>query len=254
MFLYNLLLFILTLIGGSAPLWLKSIDEQRTNYLLAFSGSFLLSITLLHLLPETFRDLGHEAGLFVLIGFFVQLLIQRFTHGVEHGHTHVAVEDHYHHHHHGDAHIHTHAIPLLSVIAGLSLHAFMEGLPLGFNYRFEATEPSLYLAVAAHKLPEAMLLTSLVVNRKGRKNALLVLVLFSLITPFASVLASFLGKRYLLMSNVIMWLVPIVAGAFIHIATTIFFESGTRQHMLTWRKTLSILLGVALGLTTLLFE
>ena len=99
MFLYNLLLFILTLIGGSAPLWLKSIDEQRTNYLLAFSGSFLLSITLLHLLPETFRDLGHEAGLFVLIGFFVQLLIQRFTHGVEHGHTHVAVEDHHHHHH-----------------------------------------------------------------------------------------------------------------------------------------------------------
>jgi zinc transporter ZupT len=253
MFLYNLLLFVLTLLGGSAPLWLKSIDEQRTNYLLAFSGSFLLSITLLHLLPETFEDLGHEAGLFVLIGFFVQLLIQRFTHGVEHGHTHVNVEDH-HHHHHGDSHSHAHAIPLMSVIAGLSLHAFMEGLPLGFNYRFEATEPSLYLAVAAHKLPEAMLLTSLVVHRKGRKSALLVLILFSFITPIASVLASFLGKRYLLMSNVIMWLVPIVAGAFIHIATTIFFESGTRQHMLTWRKTLAILLGVALGLTTLLFE
>jgi hypothetical protein len=56
------------------------------------------------------------------------------------------------------------------------------------------------------------------------------------------------------MSNVIIWLIPIFAGAFIHIATTIFFESGTRQHMLTWRKTLAILLGVALGLTTLLFE
>src|SRR5690606_9232686 len=118
----------------------------------------------------------------------------------------------------------------------------------------EGTQSSLYLAVGAHKLPEAMLLTSLVYSIKGRKQALIMLVIFSLITPFASVLADVLGKQYLLMSKIVMWLVPIVAGAFIHIATTIFFESGTRQHLLTRHKLLAILLGVGLGLTTLLLE
>ncbi len=258
MLLYNLLLFIVTVVGGSLPLWMKNFDEKRTNYLLAFSGSFLLSITLLHLLPESFEDLGgHKAGVFVLAGFFLQLIIQRVTHGVEHGHSHVHAEVHHHDHSHGHDHSHhghKHAVPLTSILLGLSVHAFMEGLPLGFNYRMPATEHSLYLAVAAHKLPEAMLITSLVWSLKGRKNAFITLVLFSLITPAASVIADMLGKRYHLMSEVVMGLVPIVAGAFIHIATTIFFESGTRQHMLTWQKTIAILIGVGIGLTTLLFE
>jgi zinc transporter ZupT len=259
MTVYNLLLFILTLAGGSAPLWLKGINDKRTNYLLAFSGSFLLSITLLHLLPETFEERGHTAGLFVLAGFFIQLLIQRFTHGVEHGHTHIEGPNSGHHHHHDHDHHHdhpvqTHAIPLLSIILGLSVHAFMEGLPLGFNYRMEATESSLYLAVAAHKLPEAMLLTSLVMAVKGKTKAFWVLLVFALITPMASVLASFFSLRYFVMSELVKWVIPIVAGAFIHIATTIFFESGTRQHLLTWQKTIAIILGVGIGLTTLFFE
>lgn len=244
MLLYNLFLFLITLAGGSAPLWMKGLNDRKTNYLLAFSGSFLLSITLLHLLPETFKDLGDKAGIFVLTGFFVQLLIQRLTHGIEHGHTHIHVENHGH----------NHSAQLTSIIAGLSLHAFMEGLPLGFNYRMPGTEYSLFLAVAAHKLPEVMLLVSLIYSLKGRSQAIFALFFFSLITPVASLLAAFLGEKYMAMSEVVMWIIPVVAGAFIHIATTIFFESGTKQHMLTRQKTLAILIGVGLGLLTLLFE
>lgn len=253
MFLYNLFLFLVTFLGGSLPLWFRSMDERRTNNLLAFSGSFLLSITLLHLLPETFEEIGHEAGIFLLAGFFFQLLIQRFTHGVEHGHTHVHIEEHQSHHHHDHEH-HIHRIPLYSIVLGLSLHAFMEGIPLGFNFRLEGTQTSLYLAVAAHKLPESMLLTSLMLSFRGKKQAFIVLLLFSLITPLASGMADILGKKYFLMSRIITWIVPLVAGAFIHIATTIFFESGTRQHLLTRNKILAILLGVGIGLTTLFLE
>lgn len=251
MLLHNLLLFFVTFLGGSFPLWFKALDDRKSNYLLAFSGSFLLSITLLHLLPETFEEMGHGAGVFLLAGFFVQLLIQRFTHGLEHGHAHVHVDDE---HSHSHSHSHVHRIPLFSILLGLSLHAFMEGIPLGFNYRLESTHESLYLAVGAHKLPEAMLLTSLVLNFRGRRQALLMLLLFSSITPAASILADVLGKKYFLMSQIVMWVVPVVAGAFIHIATTIFFESGTRQHLLTWKKTLAILLGVGIGLATLMLE
>ena len=247
MLVFNLFLFLITVAGGSAPLWLRGLDERKTTYLLAFSGSFLLSITLLHLLPETFEELHHQAGLFVLAGFFLQLVIQRVTHGMEHGHVHIQPGN-------GDAHHHHHHFPLASIILGLSLHAFMEGLPLGFNYRREATETSLYLAVAAHKLPETMLLTTLVMSMKGKKKAWMALLLFSLLTPLASILADVLGKKYFRMSSIVMWMIPIVAGAFIHIATTIFFESGTKQHALTWQKLTAILFGVLLGLLTLMFE
>lgn len=242
--MFNLILFILTIVGGSVPLWFTTISDKQTNYLLAFSGAFLLSITLLHLLPETFMDLPQQAGLLILVGFFLQLLLQRFTHGVEHGHSHLP------HTHDHDSHNNF----LQSIFIGLAIHAFMEGLPLGFNYRMQATNPSLYMAVAAHKLPEAMMVTSIAIATRGKKTAWLALILFSLITPLGSFIASWLGQSYHFVSKLLIWMVPVVAGAFLHISTTIFFESGTKQHLLTKQKTLAIIIGVGLGLATLLLE
>lgn len=239
-FIYNLSLFLITFIGGSLPLWIKGMDNKKMNYVLTFSGSFLLSITFLHLLPETFTDVGNKAGLLILTGFFLQLIIQRFTHGIEHGHLHV--------------HDHDHKIPVLPILLGLTLHAFMEGLPLGFNYRMGATAPSLYMAVAAHKLPEAMLVVMLINETGSKSKALINLFFFSLVTPLASMIAHALGTSYHAMADTLVLLVPVVAGAFIHIATTIFFESGTKQHMLTWKKILAILAGVGIGFLTLMFE
>lgn len=243
MSLYNFALFFITLLGGSIPLWVKRLNDNALQYLLAFSGAFLLSITLLHLLPETFEEIGHRAGLFLLAGFFIQLVIQRLTHGVEHGHMHV-------HEHNGHKHI-----PVTSILLGISIHAFMEGLPLGFNYRMETTEPALYMAVAAHKLPEAILVTSLIIESGSSKTrSLIVLATFSAITPFSGYLANRLGMSYHFIANLILTLIPIVAGAFIHISTTIFFESGTRQHLLTWKKIFFIIAGLGIGLLTTLFE
>lgn len=240
--LYNILLFLITFGGGTIPLWTRSLGDKQMHLLLAFSGSFLLSITFLHLLPETFEELNAQAGFLLLGGFFLQLLIQRYTHGVEHGHVHVHPGHNEHH------------IPLASILTGLSVHAFMEGLPLGFNYRMGATAPSLYMAVAAHKIPEAMLAAMLVSATNGRAKALSVLFWFSAITPISSMLATMLGHKYYFMSQAIIVLIPVVAGAFIHISTTIFFESGTKQHMITWQKIIAMIIGVGIGLATLLFE
>lgn len=241
MLYYNALLFVITFVGGSIPLWARRVNDRHMHLLLAFSGAFLLCITFLHLLPETFEELNHHAGLLILGGFFLQLIIQRFTHGIEHGHVHTHQHDHQH-------------IALMPILAGLGLHAFMEGLPLGFNYRIDATTPSLYMAVAAHKLPEAMVAAMLIASAKGKRTAFIGLALFALITPTASILATFAGTKYYAMSKVVAALIPVVAGAFIHIATTIFFESGTKQHLLTWRKIAAIVAGLGLGLATLVLE
>jgi hypothetical protein len=181
----------------------------------------------LHLIPETFTDIGSKAGLYLLIGFFIQLVIQRYTHGVEHGHIHV--------HHHGEK------MALSSVIIGLSLHAAMEGIPLGFNYHSNSAEPALYLA-------------SLLIATGNRTKIIPTIVFFSAITPVTAILAHNLGIYFLFVSTIISVIIPIVAGAFLHIATTIFFESGTKHHMLTNKKILAILLGVGLGLLTTLIH
>jgi len=236
--LFNAFLLIATIAGGSVPLWNPGWSERSLKYLLAFSGSFLLSITLLHLVPETVEVSGHKAGLLILAGFFLQQVIQRFTHGVEHGHIHV-----------GDGHHHVNITP---VFIGLAFHAFSEGLPLGGLYADTAVVPSLYLAIALHKLPEAMLITSLVyLGSNNRRKALSSLLLFSMITPVAALLSYYLGLHYQVIATLIHWCIPVIAGAFIHIATTIFFESGTRSHDMNWKKWLFILTGIALGILTL---
>lgn len=250
-FLPNILLFAITLLGGSIPLWKRKsgsgvhdtepeISSRNIHLLLAFSGSFLLSITFLHLIPESFTEIGSRAGFYILTGFFFQLIIQRITHGVEHGHAH--------------GNDHQHGISLLGIITGLSVHAFMEGLPLGFHYREQSTNMMLYLAVGGHKLPEAMILTALVAHVGGNKKAWMVLFFFSLITPAGSFLAEWAGTRYLSMRQIVTVLIPLVAGSFVHIATTIFFESGTRQHLLTWQKVLTMITGAGLGFLSLLLE
>jgi zinc transporter ZupT len=236
----DFLLFLITFTGGVLPLWLGVPGEQRLHLLLAFSGSALLGITCLHLLPETFRDLPKYAGIYLLAGFFLQLIIQRATHGVEHGHAHI--------------HDHGHGIPVTGILLGLSVHAFMEGIPLGFNYHSHATGPSLYLAVGMHKLPEAMLLGILLQSVYSRTKTALCLILFALITPCAALLATRLGMHYNTMARAVSAFIPVVAGAFIHISTTIFFESGTRQHMLTFQKIIAMLAGLVLAALTLLID
>jgi zinc and cadmium transporter len=208
--------------------------------LLAFSGSFLLGITFLHMLPETMSGGGHWTGALLLLGFFIQQIIQRLTHGIEHGHLHVAT-DHGHHH--------TSVMPIL---VGLSIHAFSEGIPLGIHYEDEATLPSLYAAIALHKLPEVMLISSLLMIEMGKNKAKawLYMVLFALITPLSSTLTAYLGAQFNIVNQIIDWCIPVVAGVFIHIATTIFFESGTRMHEMNAKKWLAITLGVGIALLT----
>ncbi len=240
MLIYNILLFVITVIGGSLPIWTNGLNTKNMHYLLAFSGSFLLSITFLHLLPETFTSLGNSSGILLLTGFFVQLLIQRLTHGTEHGHVHSSE--------------HSHQVLLASIVVGLTIHAIMDGIPLGAHSYSKVTVSSLYLAIASHKLPEAMLVVSLIKSTKNKTQAFYMLLAFSAITPAAAMLTGYMTNTYSVANRALPYIIPVVAGAFINIATTIFFESGTRQHKLSWQMVVAMLSGVGIGLLTLSFE
>jgi Predicted divalent heavy-metal cations transporter len=238
--LFLTLLFVLTLMGGSVAYFIKSFQEKWLSSVLAFSGAFLLGISVLHLMPETFHELNHQAGLYILGGFFFQLLLQRLSHGVEHGHVHT---------HHG--HTHTEIVP---IFLGLGIHAFMEGIPLGFQYQEKATLPSIFLGVAAHKIPEAVTFAALLLSSTSGKKQWGYLVLFALISPLSGLLAMFYGQQFYFISNLLIYIIPVVIGAFLHISTTILYESGTKHHELSRQKVIMVLLGLAFAISTLLFH
>jgi len=63
--------------------------------LLGFSGSFLLSITLIELLPNLFEQ-GLDRRLISLIilgGILLQMILESFSKGAEHGHAHLNTAD-----------------------------------------------------------------------------------------------------------------------------------------------------------------
>ncbi len=149
-------------------------DFQRISpglpiYLLAFTGAFLFGVTIMHLLPEVYHELGHSAGIYIVIGFFLQVFLQQLSHGMEHGHTHLPAADGHHHH-----------IAVTPLLVGLSIHAFMEGIPLGFHYEDKSALPSLMLGVMAHKIPESLTLITVMIHA-GQSRAKLwrILIIFS---------------------------------------------------------------------------
>lgn len=245
--IYLALILIFTLIGGLIPIKYHHLHKNVMIYLLPFTGAFLLGITILHLAPESFQELGKKAGLYIMLGFFLQVFLQRWSHGMEHGHSDTVVanaQDHAGH---------VTAAAAFSLIIGLSVHGFMEGLPLGFTYTDPTVLPSLSLGILLHKIPEALtLMTMLLTLRAGKKGNVRLLVLYALATPGAALLAYFLNEDFLFMNTILLYIIAIVTGAFLHISTTLFFESGTRHHELNRGKVISMVVGLGLSALTLL--
>ncbi|PWV50688.1 ZIP family metal transporter [Chitinophaga sp. S165] len=239
---FLLIVFLATLGGGLIPMMVRRVNPNFPIYMLAFTGACLFGVTIMHLLPEVYHELGHSAGIYILLGFFLQVALQTLSHGTEHGHTHIPKDGHHH-------------VQILPLLLGLSIHAFMEGIPLGFQFEDKAALSSLVIGVAAHKLPEAFTLITVMVHAHQRGAKLWrILVIFSLVTPIAAILASVLGEHSTYISNVTAYIVALVIGAFLHISTTIFYESGTKHHELSYRKVIAIVAGLLLAFLTLIFE
>lgn len=238
-YIYLVLLFGITLLAGLAPLKLKNWNANNNSLLLAFSGTFLLSICILHLIPENIAHNYSKAPILILIGFFLQFVLQRLTHGIEHGHI----------HQHGD---HNHMS--FGLLLGLSIHAFSEGLPLGVDYHDKGVFNSIFLAIVLHKLPEVMLLASyLKQNNFSNIKIAAAMAAFSAITPLAMAITKLLDDKLGIIENALIWCLPLVAGSFLQISTTILFESGTKNHHLKTKKWLTIIAGFVIALLTTTF-
>ncbi len=241
-----IILFVAVLIGGSVALYLQQVKTQYLSMLLSFSGAYLLGIAMLHLMPIAFQQQGTNPGLWILIGFFGQLLLEQLSGGVEHGHIHPRS-------HPSNSH-------MFQLMLGLCLHAFFEGLPLGnyeafqdHNHGHVHSGQHLLVGIILHKAPAAFALTALLLASNFRKSTVVIcLVVFASMSPLGAALAETLGKQGVLDQGVQEKIIAFVIGSFLHIATTILFETdgATNHHKLPWRKMLLIAMGLGLAILT----
>ena len=75
--------------GFLIVLILKPSQRKNIKLLLAFSGAFLLSITVFDFLPEVYKSEDKPIGLFIMIGILLQIILEFFSKGAEHGHVHL---------------------------------------------------------------------------------------------------------------------------------------------------------------------
>ena len=233
--------FASVIISGCSVLFLK-ISNPTLKLILSFSGAYLFGISVLHLIPEIYSTGDHNIGVYILIGFLLQILMEFFSEGIEHGHMHI-------HDHAGKA------FPSTMMIA-LSIHSFLEGMPLeNLNVQHAAdgfNRNSLLVGIIMHNIPIAIALMTMLLQSHISKNASLFwLCIFALMTPFGTFTAHVLGTNMIadmsLYSNKIM---AVVIGIFLHISTTILFES-SENHRLNFLKFFIILLGAAAAMIQL---
>ena len=236
----HLLLFVLTLAAGLAPLFISKINSRYFHLALVFSGAFLFGITIMHLLPELFTGVigSRQVALWITLGFFMQVLLDNFTSGVEHGHLHVAD----HNHHHG-------GFTMFTLLTAMCLHALLEGSllanPIAGHHHDH--ERGLLVGIILHKMPAAFALMSLIsCNYRTKFWPVILMTLFALATPLGMVLSDQLTRAELLNPKAMIILFALVTGNFLHISTTIFFESSP-GHKLGGSKLAVILLGTGIA-------
>ena len=224
-------------------LWVKPSDPNKLKLLIAFSGAYLLSITALHLLPEVFTgdDRGAYFGAFVLVGFFMQVMLEYLSGGIEHGH----------------AHTHRSAGLPVGLMIGLCLHAFLEGMPLGGgdaghshhgHSHSHGLEP-LLLGIVLHKYPVAMVFLAMLLNSgMAKAKAFGLLAVFAAMAPLGTLLSGVeMVGQYNRES------LAIVIGIFLHVSTTILFES-SEGHRFNAYKMMAIAAGLALSAAGMLLN
>ncbi|EGV43922.1 ZIP family metal transporter [Bizionia argentinensis JUB59] len=219
--MYQYLLPILAVVIGSA---LVILTRKNTYFnfklLLAFSGAFLLALTLFELLPEVYAHLDpKETGLYIMFGILIQIILEFFSKGAEHGHVHTHTDD---------------EVFPWALFISLCIHSFLEGFPIHEHN-------DMVYGVLVHKIPIATVLMGFLLHSKFSKFKIIAFItLFALMTP----LGTYLSNHVSIFSEYISVVNGIVIGIFLHISTTILFESG-EGHKFNLTKLVAIVLGIA---------
>lgn len=228
-----IILMLGPLIGGTIAFYSTLMYEKQLKLFLSFAGAYLLSVTLTQLIPEAFQSFDANKGLFVLLGFLFQVFLERFSEGVEHGHLHL------------NKHLKSKVIPT-GILISMGFHSYTEGIPLGAFNPNETAGWALIIGIFLHEIPATFTMVTLLKGIKiSPKSILVCLALYACMSPLGAISSGFIYQ--LIPSVVFDYLLAFVIGTFLHISTTILFES-SEKHAFPKAKLLAVLLGISTAL------
>ncbi len=237
-----LLLLSSIVLGAISVFAFKLYEPRHVKLLNAFTGAYLLCLTVLHLLPELYHEgagaAGHteiRIGILILAGFFTQIGLDVISMGVEHGHAH---------------HLHAEHLPI-GILAGLCLHAFVEAMALGNaqTYYDPASRRLLLYSIVLHNYPVSIALLGMLLQSGVRRSrALLWLAAFAAMAPIGMTVSG-----HTVLANYSRELTAVVICIFMHISTTILFESSD-IHRFNLAKLAAIAVGTGLGFLSLMLH
>ncbi|WP_242132967.1 ZIP family metal transporter [Aestuariivivens marinum] len=215
-----LLPFYAVVLGVLIASIIKSKTSWNVKLLLSFSGAFLLALTLFELLPEVYHHLEAKlTGLYIMCGILLQIVLELFSKGAEHGHVHL--------------HKNETVFPWLLFIS-LCIHSFLEGFPIHEHN-------DMVYGVLIHKIPIATLITVFLLHSEYSKIQIaFFLLVFAVMTP----LGTLISNNSTAIADYSQIINAVVIGIFFHISTTILFESSD-GHKFNLSKFIAIILGVA---------
>ncbi|WP_339917486.1 ZIP family metal transporter [Yeosuana marina] len=218
----NLILPVISVIlGFLIVLVLKPSQRKNLKLLLAFSGAFLLSITVFNFLPEVYQNNDKSIGLFIMVGILLQIILEFFSKGAEHGHVHLNKE--------------SNVFPWLLFVS-LSIHSVLEGIPIEAHH-------NLIYGIIVHKLPVSIILsTFFLASELSKTKIAFFLILFALMTPIGVLLSEYFEFIQVYYHEIS----AVVIGIFLHISTTILFESN-ENHKFNLTKLITIIAAVGIA-------
>jgi len=156
-----------------------------------------------------------------MFGILLQIFLEFFSKGAEHGHVHLSSQNKH--------------FPWLLFIS-LSIHSILEGFPIVLNN-------NIIYGILIHKIAIAIILSIFLFGAKVKTMyAGIFIILFSLMTP----LGTFLADTFYLISDYQNQINAVVIGVLLHISTIILFES-SEGHKFNLRKLIVITLGIIIA-------
>ena len=218
------------LIGGAILLVKKDWAQVLCHYAVPFAAGVLISVSLLHLLPEAVHQIGEAGYLYVLIALLFSFFFEEYF-------------AHLHHHEHRKRAKLKASIPL--VIFGDTIHNFIDGVAIAAAY---LTDPSFGVVVALatflHETPHEIGDFGVLMAAGWSKGK-------AFTANFLSALATFPGALFVFFllkdaQEKVGVLLAISAGVFLYLGATDFLpEVGEPEKgVSTWKKNVLLVMGV----------
>ncbi len=238
-----IIFFSVLAVGVLADFFQRKVNYLN-KYIIPFGISFVLSLIFIHILPELFHTNNKLIGLFFVIGFALQLLLELLSKGIEHGHIHAPKNR-------------VGAKLLLPLMLGLCLHSFIEGMPLisiektahihqGHHHHSNEISGIYFMMIIVHKLPIAAILMFFFIKHITKSwIRYLMLIIFALTAPLGA-LSGYILSSSSDFNELSMLLLSLSTGMLLHIATLLVFEK-YHDHKEKMINIFLILGGLALG-------